>query len=251
MYAKGPFDENLYFPLMKQLLNGLGPEALVIRGDAIQWCFYHRNEIVKEYIDRIEVNKTSHQILCQIYFYGLSSEINQEECEKRLETVLANEDETTIAKIVEISLKSFSRQELCEYSKKYLVRYASDSRDAVADSYCWYSNSLPVEAFDFYCSISNAWVGKQYREIHSQLEYVKKCIPSYPEKCYKFIKNQRYTELADQWIADDEVVEVLLEIYKKLKENEDEESMNEIIDLFDEYIYRGNSMITDALGKMN
>ena len=83
-----------------------------------------------------------------------------------------------------------------------------------------------------------------------ELEYVKKCISSFPEKCYRFIKSQQYSEIDNQLIADDEVVKVLLEIYKKLKEYEDEESMNEIMDLFDEYIYRGNRMIMDALGKI-
>ena len=99
---------------------------------------------------------------------ALSSEAHREECENRLENVLTKGNEKVIAKIVEISLKSYSRPELCTYSKKYLERYASDSQGSVADSYCWYCSSLPIEAFDFYCSIASSWAGKQYREIHHE-----------------------------------------------------------------------------------
>ena len=43
---------------------------------------------------------------------------------------------------------------------------------------------------------------------------------------------------------------MLLKIYGKLKEDEDEESLNEIMALFDEYIYRGNRVIYSAIGKL-
>jgi len=251
LYVKDFFDESLYFPLMKQLLAGLGPEALFIRTDAIQWCFYHKNDVVKDYIDRIEPDSISHEILSQIYFYGLSSEKNREECLLRLEKILSNNEENVLAKLVEVALKSYCHSDLKEYAVQLLRRFASDGRDTVANAYCWYCDSLPVEAFNFYCDIANAWTGKKYREIHNQLEYVKKCISKYPKECYKFISDQKYSEIDGQWIADDDVVRVLLQIYNKLKEDEDEEAMNEIMDLFDEYIYRGNRMIMDAVEKMN
>lgn len=47
------------------------------------------------------------------------------------------------------------------------------------------------------------------------------------------------------------MVKVLLEIYKKLKEADDIESMNEIMDLFDEYIYQGNRMMLDVIDKIS
>ena len=242
-------DETLFFPFVKQLLSGLGCEALAIRGGAIQWCFYHKNDVVKNYFDRIEADEMSHEILSQIYFYGLSSEKNRSECEQRLENILKLDNENVVAKIVEVALKSFKQADMCEYSKRYLERYASDDRKDVANAYCWYCEFLPVEAFRFYCSIAKTWSGKKHREIHSQLEYVKKCISRYPEDCYYFIAGQKFTEIEDQWIADDDVVRVLLQIYGKLKEEENEVCMNGIMDLFDEYIYRGNRMMMDALKK--
>ena len=70
-------------------------------------------------------------------------------------------------------------------------------------------------------------------------------------ECYKFIKDQDYASIDAQWIADDDVVKDLLKIYGKVKEDEDESSLNEIMDMFDEFIFRGNRIIYSAIGKLS
>ena len=251
LYVEGPYDEDLYFPLMTNILSGMGPEALYLQQDAILWCFYHKNAAVKGFIDRIEQDSSSHKILVQIYFYGLASKGNREDCRTRLEKILLLDNEKVISKLVEISMKSYHDPAMTEYSREFLARFASDDRESVIRSYCWYCKSLPVEAFDFYSGISGTWPGKKHRDVHSQLEYVGKCVSRYPELCYQFIRNQRYWEIDGQWIADDDVVRTLLQIYNKLKETESEDFLDGIMDLFDEYIYRGNRIMDDALAKMN
>ena len=68
---------------------------------------------------------------------------------------------------------------------------------------------------------------------------------------HELSQRQKYSEIDDQWIAAEDVVKILLEIYKKLKEADDIESMNEIMDLFDEYIYQGNRMMLDVIDKIS
>ena len=63
---------------------------------------------------------------------------------------------------------------------------------------------------------------------------MKKCISTNPILCYKFISSQRYFETEDASLLDDEIVEVLLEVYKKLRQEEDADAMNEMLDLYDE-----------------
>lgn len=65
------YDEELYFPLVRSLLSGMGPESLYLQVNAIQWCFYYRNDVVCNYIDRIEPDPSTHELLVQIYFYGM------------------------------------------------------------------------------------------------------------------------------------------------------------------------------------
>lgn len=65
--------------------------------------------------------------------------------------------------------------------------------------------------------------------------------------CYKFIASQTLLNTEDNWIADDDIVKVLLEIYKNLSHDEDTDAMNEVLDLLEEYIYRDNRTIREAL----
>ena len=250
LYVKDHFDESMYFPLLKECLSYLGPEALVLRGDAVQWCFYHKPEVVCDYIERIEKDPKSHVILSQICFYGLRVDNQREKCGELLERILSQNDEHVIATMVKVSMKMFADPDYAQYSRTYLERFVSDVREEVVDSYCLYCDELPIDAFIFYRGLAKSWKSIKHSEIHSQLEYVTKCIASYPVECYKFVQDQDYASIKDQWIADEEVVTVLLKIYGKLKEDEDEESLNEIMDLFDEYIYRGNRVIYTALGKL-
>lgn len=251
LYVKCAFDESLYYHLMKQILAGLGPEALFIRADAIQHCIYNKNEVVKEYIDRIEPDPVSHKILAQIYFYGLCDDKTREDCSLRLEKILSYNEEDVIVKMLQTAMESFDDSEMREYSAELLRRFSSDDRDSVVKAYCQCCDLLPVEAFDFYCDITKTLPRKKNRMIHYQLEYLQRCISRYPEKCCRFILGQKYSEIEGQWNADNDVVRVLLQIYNKLRENGDDESINEIMDLFDDYIYRGNSVVMDAVGKMN
>lgn len=169
----------------------------------------------------------------------------------RLERILSYNEEDVIVKMIQTAMESFKDSEMREYSAELLRRFSSDDRDSVVKAYCEYCNRLPVEAFGFYCDITKTLPRKKNRMIHDQLEYLQKCISKYPEKCCRFILDQKYSEIEGQWNADNDVVRVLLQIYNKLRENWDDESINEIMDLFDDYIYRGNSVVMDAVGKMN
>ena len=43
----------------------------------------------------------------------------------------------------------------------------------------------------------------------------------------------------------------MVELRRKVKEDEDESSLNEIMDMFDEFIFRGNRIIYSAIGKLS
>lgn len=251
LYVKDHFDESMYFPLLKECLSYLGPEALVLRGDAVQWCFYHKPEVVCDYIERIEKDPKSHVILSQICFYGLCVDNQRDKCGELLERILSQNDEHVIATMVKVSMKMFADPDYTPYSRAYLERFVIDGREEVVDSYCLYCDELPIEAFSFYKELAKSWKSQKHRDIHSQLEYVSKCIASYPVECYKFVEDQDYASIEDQWIADEEVVKVLLKIYGKMKEDDDEASLNEIMDMFDEFIYRGNRVIYSAVEKLS
>lgn len=247
MYTRDYFDEELYYPLVRSLLSDMGPEALYIQVNAIQWCFYYRNDVVCNYIDRIETDSATHELIAQIYFYGMRGTPVSEECEKRLQKILAINNEAVVAKIVEAAMKSYEYVEYRDLSVKILEHFAYDSREKVVGAYCVHCGSLPVEAFNWYCGIAPASVEKKYSQVHCELGYVKKCISTSPVLCYRFISSQRYFDIEDPSLVNDEIVNVLLEIYKKLSLYEDTDAMNEVLDLFDEYIYRDNRILRSAV----
>lgn len=247
MNFKDYYDEELYFSMLKSFLSNMGPEALYIRVKVIQWCFYNKIDVVINYINSIESDFLCHELLAQIYFYGMVKTNRSKECERRLEKILAFDSEKVVAKIVEVAMKSYKYNEYRQVSIRYLERFVIDKREKVINAYCFYCDSLPVEAFPWFYNIAMKLFGKKYREIHSQLGYVKKCISVYPTLCYRFISSQKYWEIEDAQIIENDIVKILLEIYKKLSQDEDTEAMNEVLDLFDEYIYHNNGIIKGAI----
>ena len=157
------------------------------------------------------------------------------------------DNEEIIAKLIEAAMMAYEHAEYRDLSKKILEHYASDNREKIVNAYCMHCASLPTEAFNWYCSIAPVYAGKKYQQTHFELSYVKKCISTNPILCYKFISSQRYFETEDASLLDDEIVEVLLEIYKKLRQEEDADAMNEMLDLFDEYVYRDNRVMKAAV----
>lgn len=233
--------------MIKSLLAGMGVEALYIQANVIQWCFYHKYDTVEGYINRIEADPSSHKLLVQIYFYGAVGTNNYIECENRLEKILSFNDEEIVATIVKTAIESYEHTKYRELCVRYLERFAVDDREKITNTYCLYCDSLPVEAFPWFYNIAKTWGKKKYQEKHNQLEYVNKCISTYPVICYKFIASQTLLNTEDNWIADDDIVKVLLEIYKNLSHDEDTDAMNEVLDLLEEYIYRDNRTIREAL----
>ena len=65
-------------------------------------------------------------------------------------------------------------------------------------------------------------------------------------KCLEFVLNQKFTELEDSMFVDEEVVKLLPMIYKKLKIIENGSLLEKIMDMFDEYISRGNRVLFQA-----
>lgn len=250
MYVTDFYDKELYLPMLKSFLSSMGGGALYIQVKLIQWCFYNKLYVVINYINRIESDSLCHELLAQIYFYGIGTK-NSAECEKRLERILAFNNENVVANIVETAMKSYKYDEYRQFGLKYLERFVGDNRENVIKAYCYYCNSLPVEAFPWFCNIAKKLILKKHIEIHSLLDYVNNCISTYPILCYRFISSLKYSDIEYVRIIDNDIVKILLEIYKRLSQDEDIEAMDELLDLFDEYLYRDNKIIKNAVSLLN
>lgn len=251
--SKEYYDEELFDKLYPVLISNMGSSALLINTNAIQYYYYNTNRpFINEYINKIMSDENSHVLLSQIFFYGTARQDEEiaSKCSDNLEKILSFDNESVIAKIVEVSMKSLSYTEFSSLSKVILLRYAGDSRKDVIRSYQMYCNKMPVICFDLFINLSKNWKTEKHLELHDQLEYIEKCINRYPVKCYRYIRMNNYWLSGENCYFTDDVVKVLLRIYKKLKNDEDGESMNEIMDAFDKLLLTNSRVVNNALEKM-
>lgn len=247
IFIKGYYDKALTTATFQKYIRNIGSVALAVHARVFQNYLYREPEVVTNYINRIESDSLSHNILCQIYFYGLTVYERAEYFERQLDKLLENNETEIVAKVVEICLKSFANNEYTMLAEKYLKRFADDKRDKVIQAYCWHCDELPIDAFYFFTEVYSHFKTNRGRDISYELKYISKCIVDYPVDCYKFILSQDYTTIEYRYTIDEEVVNVLFSIYKRLNEDSDIDSMNSLMDMFEELIYSSNIAITEKL----
>lgn len=70
-----------------------------------------------------------------------------------------------------------------------------------------------------------------------------------PLDCYMYIKAHDFLHANDFYLRE-KIVKLLLGIYKQMKEEENLDAMNKIMDLFDEYVIANSYIINDAIEKL-
>ena len=55
---------------------------------------------------------------------------------------------------------------------------------------------------------------------------------------------------SDDYYVKEKIVKLLLGIYKQMKEEENLDAMNKMMDLFDEYVIANSYIINDAIEKL-
>lgn len=250
IYAQKYYEESLFSSLLNCYLVGMGTELLFVRPDLIQQYLYFHTEEVSDYIERVHKDSKAHVILAQIYFYGTCHSAVSEYCRSRLERILASGEEDAISKMVEVSYKHISDSQFSDLSESILLRFSNDERELVRKAYLLHCDALPVSSFPFFLKISKGWRPETMHEWHEELEYVLRCCGDFPVDCYNYIKQQGIIEYKDAWRVENDLVKVLLAIYKKLKYDDDRAMLEKLMDMFDVLILRGNSMVMTALETM-
>ena len=250
IYVREYYEESLFDSLLNCYLPGMGTELLFMRPDLIQQYLYFHTEEVLDYINRVHKDSKAHVILAQIYFYGTYHSAVSEFCRSRLEYILAVGEENAISKMVEVSYKYFSDGQFSELSELILLRFANDERESVRKAYLLHCDVLPVSSFPFFMKISQGWYPEKKHEWHKELEYILRCCSEFPVECYNYIKQQGIIEYKEAWRIEDDLVKVLLAIYKKLKYDDDRVMLEKLMDMFDVLILRGNSTVMNALETM-
>lgn len=70
-----------------------------------------------------------------------------------------------------------------------------------------------------------------------------------PLDCYLYIKAHDFLR-SDDFYLREKIVKLLLGIYKQMKEEENLDAMNKMMNLFDEYVIANSYIINDAIEKL-
>lgn len=247
VYSKEFFEESLFEQLLDTYLPEMGAELLFVSPALVQQYLYFKTDKVMSYVEKVNADFRAHIILAQVYYYGTCHTSVSDYCRARLEGILEVGEEKTVAKMVEVAYKYISDNYLSTLSKKILMRFANDEREAVRRAYLLHCNVLPVSSFPFFTSISQGWRLGRMHEWHEVLEYVLRCCGMFPIECYNYINQQEILMCRDVWRLEDDLVKVLLAIYKKMKLDDDRDMLEKLMDMFDVLIIRGNSVVMSAL----
>jgi len=221
----------------------------MVRVDVIQSYFYFKTDSVRAYIAQLMKDDRCHEILTQIFFYGLYHKGIRNVCKQNLNKILSLNDEKIIAMMVRLSFKNISEPCYRETASDIVLCHIADKREEIIKSYEYHIDDLPVEDFNLFKEITKNWNNKTHREHFSQIKYLEKCARFLPLDCYLYIKVHDFLH-SDNFYYRENIVKLLLGIYKQMKEEENLDAMNKIMDLFDQYVIANSYIINDAIEKL-
>jgi hypothetical protein len=247
VFTREYFEESLFDSLLDRYLPKMGIELLFLRPDLIQRYLYFNTSKVLDYIEKAQMDSTSHAILAQVFFYGFCHSDITEYCRIHLEEILALGEKRAVAKMVEVAFQHITDGQLSNLSESILIRFANDERELVRKAYLLHCNDLPVSSFPLFMNITQKWCPEKMHEWHEELEYLLRCCGKYPVECYNYIAQHEILGYKHVWRLEEDLVRVLLAIYKKLKYDDDREILEKLMDMFDVLILRANSTVMTAL----
>jgi hypothetical protein len=252
IYVKEYYNDKLFPDLLKLYLNEPISSYLLVQPKVIHQYWYNNPKIVNTYIKSILHHKYSQKILSQVMFWGTNYESSKELSTKYLNDILKDNDEDVISTLVEMSIKNIKEKAYESISKNILELYIRDDRDKVVNTYIRYCDELPIDKFNIFEQWYNRLVNKiSERNVSEVLDYLKKCSATYPQKCYKYLNSLLINKKFTYSYKKREMFELLLNIYKYLKEENDFETMEKIMDTFDNIMLTGNqSNIIDIMSKV-
>lgn len=249
IYYKEYYDEVLTDKLFSVYLSGSGAYGLMVRADVIQSHYYFKTDSMRAYISDLMKDNRCHVILAQIFFYGLYHKDIRNVCRQNLNKILLLNNEKVIAMMVRLSLKNISEPCYRETANDIVLCHIADNREEIVKSYEYHIDSLSVEDFNLFKEITKNWNNKTHRERFSQIKYLEKCANMLPLDCYMYIKAHDFLHANDFYLREKNV-KLLLGIYKQMKEEENLNAMNKIMDLFDEYVILHSFIVNDAIEKI-
>ena len=236
------YDNELYNKIMFRYANRPVTDYLFLNSNKIHWFWCNNPEQVLPYFRMILSKRRAKPILVQILFFGMQYEKTKDFSKEMFESILSQNEEEVIRKVIPLAYKHLSDETYGEQSEVLLRRFANDNRDKIRRSYLIRCDKMPESRIDLFKDLLALWLnGSLESGFHDIVEYLEKCCNDYPYESYQCIRMLIDSKSNITYYDEEELLKILLAIYRIFMDDEDYEKADEVMDVFDKMMLNSYS----------
>ena len=236
------YDNELYNKIMFRYANRPVTDYLFLNSNKMHWFWCNNPEKILPFFRMILSKRRAKPILVQILFFGMQYEKSKEISKEMFEDILSQNEEEVISKIIPLAYKHLSDETYGEQSEALLRRFANDNRNEIRHSYFIWCSKIPESRIELFKDLLALWLDSSLESgYHDIVEYLKKCCNDYPYESYQCIRMLIDSKSNITYYDEEELLKILLAIYRIFMDDEDYEKADEMMDVFDEMMLNSYS----------
>ena len=236
------YDNELYNMVMFRYANRSVADYLFLNADRMHWFWCNDPDQILPYFRMILSKRRAKPILVQIMFFGMQYEKSKELSKEMFENLLSQNEEEVIRKIVPLAYQHLLDETYGEQSEALLRRFANDNRNELRHSYLIWCSKMPESKIELFKDLLALWLDSSLESgYHDIVEYLEKCCNDYPYESYQCIRMLIDSKSNITYYDEEELLKILLAIYRIFMDDEDYEKADEVMDVFDEMMLNSYS----------
>ena len=238
------YDNDLYNELMFSYASRPISDYLYLNVDRMHWFWCNNPERILPYFEMIKDKKRAKPILAQIMFLGMQYEKSKNISKNMFDTLLMQNEEEVIGKVVPLAYEQLSDESYREQSEEFLRRHSRDSRKKIRDAYFMGGHKMSEYDIGLFLELLQAWMTTSNLDdgIYDIIGYIEKCCNTYPYECYQCIKLIVGQESMRTYHNEERVFKMLLSCYRHFMDEEDMEKADEVMDIYDAMMLKPSTM---------
>jgi len=175
-------------------------------------------------------------------FFGMQYEKSKEISKEMFEDLLSQNEEEVIRKIIPLAYQHLQDETYGEQSEAFLRRFANDNRDEIRHSYLIRCDNMSESRIDLFKDLLALWLNSSLESgFHDIVKYLEKSYNNYPYESYQCVKMLIDSKSNITYYDEEELLKILLAIYRIFMDDEDYEKADEVMDVFDEMMLNSYS----------
>lgn len=228
------YDNDLYNKVMFRYANRPVADYLFLNADRMHWFWCNNPEKILPYFKMILPKRRAKPILVQIMFFGMQYEKAKVVSEEMFESILSQNEEEAIRKVIPLAYEHLSDEAYGEQSEAFLRRFANDNREEIRHSYLIRCDKMSESRIDLFKDLLALWLNSSLESgFHDIVKYLEKSYNNYPYESYQCVKMLIDSKNNITYYIEEELLKILLSCYRVFMDDEDYEKADEVMDVFD------------------